>query len=45
MAKASAHVKSKVVKRPVKAGAKMPRNIGGILNAKVVIAAKKTNHG
>lgn len=45
MAKASAHIKPKVAKIPIKAGSKMPRNIGGILNAKVVITAKKTNHG
>ena len=45
MAKATAKVRSKVQKQVVKAGQNMPRNVGGILNAKVVVTANKLKNG
>lgn len=41
--KVSGKTKAKVKKKPVKAGRTMPRNVGGILNARVVARAKKKN--
>ena len=40
-------VKSKVSvkKKPVKAGSSMPKNIGGIANAKVIATVKKVKNG
>jgi hypothetical protein len=38
-------IKSKVKRKPVKAGSTMPKNIGGICNAKVVATAKKRKNG
>lgn len=50
MARAKGKVVAKVTKgknrAPVKAGRNMPKNIGGIANAKVVATARKIkNHG
>lgn len=39
--KAKGKVKAKVSKKPVKAGSTMPKNIGGIANAKVVAIVNK----
>ena len=33
--------KVEVKKKPVKAGTKMPKNIGGIINAKIVTTVRK----
>lgn len=41
MAKASAKTTTKVKKKPVKAGSSMPKNVGGIANAKVVAIVNK----
>lgn len=41
--KAKAKVKAKV--KPVKAGRTMPKNVGGILNVKVLATAKKIKNG
>lgn len=45
MARASAKIKSKVKRKPVKAGRKMPKNVGGILNVKVLATSKKLSNG
>lgn len=42
---AKAKVKTRVNKRPVKAGRTMPKNVGGIANAKVVATVKKAKNG
>lgn len=39
--KARGTVKAKVRKKPVKAGSTMPKNVGGIANAKVVAIVNK----
>lgn len=41
MARAKGTVKASVKKKPVKAGSTAPKNIGGILNYKVVAMARK----
>lgn len=41
MPKAKATTKAKVKKKPVKAGSTAPKNVGGILNYKVVAMVKK----
>lgn len=41
MAKTTAQVRAKVKKKPVKAGSTKPRNIGGIVNYKVVLIRNK----
>lgn len=38
-------VKTVSKKKPVKAGRRMPKNLGGIINAKVVATAKKIKDG
>lgn len=43
--KAKGKVKAKVSKKPVKAGSTMPKNIGGVCNAKVVATARKLKNG
>lgn len=47
MAKIKAKTKARVKKKstPVKAGSSMSRNVGGILNAKVVATARKIKNG
>jgi hypothetical protein len=45
MAKAKAKTIAKVKKKPVKAGSSMPKNVGGIANAKVTITVKKLKDG
>lgn len=40
--KVKGKVKVSVKKKPVKAGITMPKNIGGIANAKIVATVKKT---
>ena len=47
MAKIKAKTKSRVRKsrNTLKAGSSMPRNVGGILNAKVVVTARKSKNG
>lgn len=45
MAQATAQVKSKVKKKPVKAGSTAPKNVGGIVNAKVIATVKKLKNG
>ena len=44
-ARITAKTKANVQHRPVKAGQSMPRNVGGILNAKVVATARKIKNG
>lgn len=41
MSKAKATTKAKVKRKPVKMGSKAPKNIGGILNYKLVAMAQK----
>lgn len=41
MAKVKASIKSKIKRKPIKAGSSMPKNIGGIVNARVVAYVKK----
>lgn len=41
MATIKASTKAKVKKKPVKAGSTMPKNVGGVLNARVVAKVKK----
>lgn len=43
--KVKAKVKTSVKKKPIKAGTKDPKNVGGILNYKVVAIVKKTKNG
>lgn len=43
--KVKAKVKTSAKKKPVKAGTKAPKNIGGILNHKVIAIVKKTKNG
>lgn len=43
--KAKGTVKAKVKKKPVKAGSTMPKNVGGVVNVKVVATAKKIENG
>lgn len=45
MAKVKGKVKASANKKPVKAGTKAPKNIGGIFNHKVVAIVKKVNNG
>ena len=40
-----AKVSTSVKKKPVKAGTSAPKNIGGILNHKVVATVKKVKNG
>jgi hypothetical protein len=42
---AKGKVKAKVSKKPVKAGSSKPKNVGGIVNVKVVATAKKVKNG
>lgn len=41
MAKTTAQVRAKVKRKPIKAGSTKPRNIGGIVNYKVVLIKNK----
>lgn len=41
MAKTTAKVRAKVERKPIKAGSTKPRNIGGIVNYKVVLIRDK----
>lgn len=43
--KAKGKVKAKVSKKPVKGRGNEPKNVGGILNAKVVATARKLKNG
>jgi hypothetical protein len=43
--KVKAKVKTSVKKKPVKAGRTQPKNVGGILNHKVVATVKKIKNG
>lgn len=45
MAKVKGKVKATTRRKPVKAGHTMPKNVGGILNAKVVATVKKVKNG
>ena len=45
MPKVKATTKAKVKKKPVKAGSTAPKNIGGVLNAKLVATVKKYKNG
>lgn len=45
MGKVSVKTKTKAKKKPVKAGSSMRKNVGGILNAKVVAIVKKIKDG
>lgn len=42
---AKAKTSTSVKKKPIKAGSTMPKNVGGILNVKVVATAKKVKNG
>lgn len=42
---AKGKTKASVKKKPVKTGSTMPKNVGGILNVKVVATAKKVKNG
>jgi hypothetical protein len=41
MAKVKASIQAKVKRKPIKPGSTMPKNIGGIVNARVVAYVKK----
>ncbi len=43
--KVKGKIKAMVKKKPIKAGHTAPKNIGGILNAKVVTTVKKAKDG
>lgn len=43
--KAKAKVSTKTKNKPVKAGRTMPKNVGGILNVKVLATSKKLRNG
>lgn len=45
MPKAKAITKAKVKKKPVKAGSTAPKNVGGVINAKLVATVKKYKNG
>lgn len=45
MAKVKIGAKTKAKVKPVKAGRTMPKNVGGILNVKVLATAKKIKNG
>ena len=45
MAKVKGKVKSSLRKKPVKAGRTKQKNVGGILNVKVLATAKKLKNG
>lgn len=40
MAKATAKTLAKVVRKPVKAGSSMRKNVGGIINPKIIAVVK-----
>lgn len=43
--KVKAKIKTSVTKKPVKAGHTQPKNVGGILNHKVIATVKKVKNG
>jgi hypothetical protein len=45
MAKATTKSKATVKKKPVKAGSSSPKNVGGVLNSKLVATVKKVKNG
>ena len=45
MAKVKGKVKASTRKKPVKAGRTQPKNVGGIVNHKVVATVKKLKNG
>lgn len=45
MAKATVKTTAKTKKKPVKAGSSMRKNVGGVVNSKVVAIVKKIKNG